>query len=128
LILYGWRYAFYNYKPGLTIGPHNFVGFDNFTLIIQDKYALQDITRVMRNTLAMSIIGMITPLPMVFAIFLNEIRRLRYRKVVQTLTTIPNFISWVLVYAVAYAMFSVDDGFVDLGISFLSGRDIFYSA
>ena len=36
-----------------------------------------------------------------------------FRKGVQTLTTIPNFISWVLVYSVAYAMFSVNDGFVN---------------
>jgi putative aldouronate transport system permease protein len=134
LPLYGWRYSFYNYKPGLPVGPHNFVAFENFRLIIQDKYALQDIMRVLRNTFAMSLIGIFTsPLPMVFAIFLNEIRNLRYRKAVQTLTTIPNFVSWVLVYAVAYAMFSVDDGFVnralvalglvDRGIAFLSSKD-----
>jgi putative aldouronate transport system permease protein len=134
LPLYGWRYSFYNYRPGLPIGPHNFVGFENFRLILQDKYALQDIMRVLRNTFAMSLIGILTsPLPMVFAIFLNEIRNLRYRKVVQTLTTIPNFISWVLVYAVAFAMFSVDDGFVnrvlvalgvvDRGIAFLSSKN-----
>jgi putative aldouronate transport system permease protein len=134
LPLYGWIYSFYSYKPGLPIGPHNFVGFENFRLIIQDKYALQDITRVLRNTFAMSFIGILaSPLPMIFAIFLNEVRNIRYRKIVQTLTTIPNFISWVLVYAVAYAMFSVDDGFVnralvafglvDRGIAFLSAKD-----
>jgi putative aldouronate transport system permease protein len=134
LPLYGWRYAFYNYRPGLPIGSHNFVGFDNFTVIFQDKYALQDIARVLRNTFAMSLIGIFTsPLPMVFAIFLTEIGHLPYRRVVQTLTTIPNFISWVLVYAVAYAMFSVDDGFVnralvqlgivDRGIAFLSSKN-----
>jgi putative aldouronate transport system permease protein len=134
LPLSGWIYSFYAYKPGLPIGPHNFVGLENFRLIIQDKYALQDIARVLRNTFAMSLIGILgSPLPMIFAIFLNEIRNLRYRKVVQTLTTIPNFISWVLVYAVAFAMFSVDDGFVnrilvslglvDRGIAFLSSKN-----
>jgi putative aldouronate transport system permease protein len=134
LPLYGWVYSFFNYKPGLPIGRHNFVGFDNFKMIIQDKYALEDITRVMRNTLAMSFIGLFTaPLPMIFAILLNEIKNMPYRRIIQTLTTIPNFISWVLVYAVAYAMFSVDDGFVNRillklglienGIAFLAGKD-----
>ena len=56
-----------------------------------------------------------------------------FKKLSQTLTTIPNFISWVLVYAVAYAMFSVNDGFVnkvlinmgiiDQGINFLASPD-----
>jgi putative aldouronate transport system permease protein len=133
LPLSGWIYAFFNYKPGLSIGAHNFVGFGNFRTIIQDKYAVEDILRVLRNTLGMSFIGIITsPLPLVFAVFLNEIRLMPFRRAVQTMTTIPNFISWVLVYAVAYAMFSVDDGFVnrilvhfkviDEGIAFLASK------
>jgi putative aldouronate transport system permease protein len=134
LPLSGWLYSLYNYKPGLPIGPHNFVGFDNFRMIIQDRYAVEDILRVLRNTFAMSLIGLLTsPLPLIFAVFLNEIGHVSYRKIVQTITTVPNFISWVLVYAVAYAMFSVDDGFVnrtlvqlgftDRGIAFLASRD-----
>jgi putative aldouronate transport system permease protein len=73
-----------------------------------------DIIRVLRNTFAMSLLGIATsPLPLVFAVFLSEVRIMPFRKTVQTLTTIPNFISWVLVYSVAYAMFSVDDGFLN---------------
>jgi putative aldouronate transport system permease protein len=114
LPLWGWVYAFFNYKPGLPIGRHNFVGWDNFRLLLQDQYAVRDILRVLRNTFAMSLIGMAASwLPMAFAILLNEIKHIRYRKIVQTLTTIPNFISWVLVFSVAYSMFSVDDGFVN---------------
>ncbi|MDR0668444.1 MAG: ABC transporter permease subunit [Treponema sp.] len=114
LPLWGWVYAFFNYKPGLPIGSHNFAGWENFRILAQDQYAVKDILRVLRNTFAMSLIGMATSwLPMAFAILLNEIKHLRYRKVVQTLTTIPNFISWVLVFSVAYSMFSVDDGFVN---------------
>jgi putative aldouronate transport system permease protein len=114
LPLRGWIYAFYNYKPGIQIGPDNFVGFKNFIDIVGDDYAKRDVLRVLRNTLGMSLIGMITsPLPLIFAVFLNEIRLLPFKKTVQTLTTIPNFISWVLVYSVAYAMFSVGDGFVN---------------
>jgi putative aldouronate transport system permease protein len=134
LPLSGWIYSLYYYKPGLPIGPDNFVGLDNFRMIIQDKYAVEDILRVLRNTFAMSFIGILTsPLPMIFAIFLNEIGHISYRKTVQTITTVPNFISWVLVYAVAYAMFSVDDGFVnrvlvqlgltERGIAFLADRN-----
>jgi putative aldouronate transport system permease protein len=82
----------------------------------------------------MSLLGVATsPLPLIFAMFLNEIKLSPVRRSVQTLTTIPNFISWVLVYAVAYAMFSVGDGFVnrlliqlgaiESGINFLTSRN-----
>ena len=62
---------------------------------------------VMRNTFAMSFLNIATSvLPLFFAVFLNEIKCKWFRKMVQTLTTIPNFISWVLVYAVAFCLFS----------------------
>jgi putative aldouronate transport system permease protein len=58
---------------------------------------------------------------------------MRYKKIVQTLTTIPNFISWVLVYSFAFTLFSVDAGLVnrllidwgviDKGINFLLESD-----
>ena len=53
---------------------------------------------------------------MVFAIFLSEIKNLHFRRLVQTFTTIPNFISWVLVYAIALAIFSTD-GFINTFLS-----------
>ncbi|MCI9219683.1 MAG: sugar ABC transporter permease [Lachnospiraceae bacterium] len=139
LPLYGWIYALFDYKPGRALLDCKFVGLDNFTRMFADKYALEDIVRVMKNTLGMSLIGIATSgLPMMFAVFLAEIRCKPYRKAVQTLTTIPNFISWVLVYSVAYAMFSVNDGFVnrllmslgilDEGINFLaSGKHVWLS-
>ncbi len=114
LPLYGWIYALFDYKPGRALLNCDFVGMKNFTRMFADKYAFEDIIRVLKNTLGMSLIGIVTSgLPMIFAVFLAEIKSKPYRKVVQTLTTIPNFISWVLVYSVAYAMFSVNDGFVN---------------
>lgn len=134
LPLYGWIYALFDYKPGRALLGCEFVGLENFTRMFADKYAFQDIVRVLKNTLGMSLIGIVTSgLPMIFAVFLAEIKNKPYRKAVQTLTTIPNFISWVLVYSVAYAMFSVNDGFVnrllielgviDEGINFLASDD-----
>ena len=134
LPLHGWIYAFVNYKPGRPLFSCEFVGFQYFTQMFADKYAFEDIIRVMRNTFAMSFLGILTsPLPMIFAIFLAELKCMPFRKVVQTLTTVPNFISWVLVYSVAYAMFSVNDGMinrllvglglVEEGINFLASSD-----
>lgn len=44
--------------------------------------------------------------PMVFAVFLNEIKCTPFKKFVQTVTTLPNFISWILVYSVAFSVLS----------------------
>lgn len=134
--LYGWIYAFFDYKPGRPLFSCNFVGLQNFTAMFTNPYNRDNIFRVMTNTFAMSFLNiLVSPLPMIFAIFLSEIKVGWYKKTVQTLTTIPNFISWVLVYSVAYAMFAVDDGFINRllvqlgiisdGINFLaSGQNV----
>lgn len=113
LPLYGWRYAFFDYTAGAELTAENFVGFKWFTHLFQNAATRSDILRVMRNTFAMSGLGLITSwFPMAFAVLLTEIGSARYRKFVQIFTTIPNFISWVLVYAIALAIFSTD-GFVN---------------
>ncbi len=109
LPLYGWRYAFFDYKSGGTLSADNFVGFKWFTQLFQNEATRADIVRVLRNTLAMSGLGIATSwLPMAFAIFLSEIKSARVKRFVQTFATIPNFISWVLVYALAFAIFATD--------------------
>ena len=45
------------------------------------------------------------PVPMLFAIFLSEICSKKFQKVVQTLTTLPNFISWVIMFSLASSLF-----------------------
>jgi len=113
LPLWGWRYAFFDYSAGGSLDRDSFTGFKWFTFLFQNSATLRDMGRVMRNTLAMSGLGLATSwLPMAFAIALNEIRSTAFRRVVQTFTTIPNFISWVLVYAIALAIFS-SDGFLN---------------
>ncbi len=121
LPLYGWRYAFFDYKSGETLTADKFVGFKYFTQLFQNSATKKDIVLVLKNTLGMSGLGIITSwVPMAFAIFLSEIKNGPFRRIVQTFTTIPNFISWVLVYAIAIAIFSTD-GFVNTMLTSITG-------
>ncbi len=133
LPLAGWRFAFFNYKSGESLSSENFVGFKWFTYLFQNAATRADLLRVLKNTLAMSGLGLATSwCAMAFAIFLCEIKNKRFRRFVQTFTTIPNFISWVLVFAVAFSIFSTDGflssllikaGILDAGKNFLMSSD-----
>ena len=113
LPLWGWRYAFFDYKAGGTLSMSNFVGFKWFTYLFKNEATRRDLINVIKNTLGLSMLNVLTSwIPMMFAVFLCEIKSLRFRRFVQTFTTIPNFISWVLVYAIAIAIFSTD-GFIN---------------
>ncbi|GGH21975.1 ABC transporter permease [Paenibacillus segetis] len=127
----GWIYAFYDFIPGIPLKDTPYVGFKWFQSIVSNPTQTGEVLRVLKNTLAMSSLGLITSVfPVVFAILLSEIKTGWYRKFVQTLTTIPNFISWILVYALAFSLFSVDNGvvntiliklgFIDEGVNFLA--------
>ena len=105
--LHGWIYSFYDYKTPLKLSQCNFMGLRWFKMIFGNPAQVRQLFIVMRNTFAMSFLNIATSvLPLFFAVFLNEIKCKWFRKMVQTLTTIPNFISWVLVYAVAFCLFS----------------------
>ena len=112
LPLWGWRYAFFDYCVGDVLSMENWVGLKWFKAPFDNPATRADIIRVLKNTLAMSGLGLLTSwCPMFFAIFLSEIRNTKVKRVVQTLTTIPNFISWVLVYAIAFCIFGTE-GFI----------------
>jgi len=105
-ILWGWSFAFYDYKVGKKIANCDFVGFKNFTTFLTNRAFRANIVRVLRNTFGMYFTSLLfSPLPMLFAVFLNEIRSKKFQKVVQTVTTLPNFISWVIMYSLFLAIF-----------------------
>ncbi len=111
--LHGWIYAFYDYRAPLKLSQCEFVGLKWFTMLFSNPTQMSQLGQVMINTFAMSLLGIATSiLPLIFAIFLSEIQSKWFRKSVQTLTTLPNFISWVLVYSVAFSLFS-DSGMVN---------------
>lgn len=109
LPLLGWSYSFFNYKPGKNLLDCEFVGLKWFLAPFNNPVLKEQFFRVMKNTLGINFLYMATMiLPLIFAMFLMEIRWKKYRKLVQTLTTIPNFISWVLVYAAFFSLFSTE--------------------
>ncbi len=110
----GLRYAFYNYKPPKNLTDCDFVGFQHFTNLVTNPAMQKNIVRVVKNTLGMALLGTaLNWIPMVFAMFLMEIRHIKYRKLVQIITTIPNFISWVIIYSIAFSLFSSSYGMLN---------------
>ncbi len=105
--LYGWVYAFFDYKPPFPLSWDKFVGLKWFKSMVDNPVKIKNLLEVLRNTFAMSGISLFFSwFPMIFAVFLNEIKCKPFRKFVQTVTTLPNFISWVLVYSIAFCIFS----------------------
>lgn len=103
--LYGWVYAFFDYKPPQALTMDKFVGLKWFKTMVANPVKVKQLLGVLRNTFAVSGLSLLFSwFPMIFAVFLNEIKCKPFKKFVQTVTTIPNFISWVLVYSIAYSV------------------------
>ena len=84
--LYGWRYAFYKYQPGLELADCQYVGWKYFAWLFSDPFYRSELIRVMKNTLGMAGINLLTSwLPMIFAVLLAEITAQKFKRVVQTL-------------------------------------------
>ena len=110
--LFGWIFAFYEYKPGIPLSETPFVGLRYFVMTVTEWKQLRN---VLVNTLVLSFLGLLlTPLPMFFAIFLQEIRWSFFKKAVQTFTTLPNFISWIIVFGIFFSIFSIEGLFNQL--------------
>ncbi len=127
----GWGFSLIRYKVGLQPWQCEFVGLYNFKLIFQNWDKMVD---VLINTFVMSGLGILfSPAPLIFAIFLSEIKSIKFKKLIQTLTTIPHFVSWVIVYSLAFALFSTEGvmntvlsnlGLIERPINTLANNDI----
>ena len=107
--MYGIIIAFKDFSPGKGILGSPWVGFKHFELFFSSYY----FGRLIKNTLTISITSIIFgyPAPIIFALLLNEIRTMKFKRVVQTITYVPHFISLVIVCSMV-KMFTAEDGII----------------
>jgi len=113
LPLWGLTMAFQKYKPQLSFFEQEWVGLLHFKNLFKDP----DFLRVMRNTLGMSIINLVFSFvtAIAFALFLNELtgRYFRFKKVVQTISYMPHFLSWIIVCGLVSNVLAMDGGVIN---------------
>jgi putative aldouronate transport system permease protein len=97
--LLGWLMAFQDYKPNLGFFGSPWVGFKHFIRMFTDPILAPKFRQVLINTVGMSLMGLCFGFvfPILFAIFLNEMKNLQAKKFVQTVSYLPHFVSWVIV-------------------------------
>lgn len=131
--LRGWIMAFQTYRPKLGYLKSPFVGIDNFVELFTSEKFLQ----VIRNTLAMSSMNLIfsTFFGVFLALVLNEVRVKSIKKIVQTTSYLPHFVSWVVASSLFVSMLSnsgiinrvlIGVGLINNPISFLAKDYLFW--
>lgn len=111
--LWGWTMAFQDVRPKTFAVPawqREFVGLDNFTKAFTDRIFGQ----TMLNTIGLSILGIAlgTAMAIIFALMLNEICFNRFKKITQTISYLPHFVSWVVIASIAKMVLN-DGGMLD---------------
>lgn len=111
LPMYGVIIAFKNYKGGTSMWAAPWVGLQWFQEFFQSVY----FWRLLRNTLMISLYNLVFgfPFPIIFALVLYEMRAKWFRRVVQTVSYLPHFISVVVVVGMLEAMLDTSDGVVN---------------
>ncbi|WP_310829370.1 ABC transporter permease [Paenibacillus pedocola] len=115
--------AFQDYKPWLHISGSEWVGLDNFRYLFEREDSMQ----VIWNTLIIAVLKMIFNLlvPFIFAIMLNEVRKLAVQRTIQTLVYLPHFLSWVILGGILLDLLSTD-GFVNQILGNFGVQPIFF--
>ena len=125
--------SFFEYTPGRSLFECEFVGLKHWI----DFFSLPDIWRVFRNTLVISGLSMTIGfvMPIIFALLLNEIHSVKFKKVIQTVSYLPYFISWVVVASILMTLLGTEGnvnsmlmylGWIDKPISFLNEKNMFW--
>lgn len=109
--MFGNILAFRRYRPGLGPFGTEWVGFHYFSRFMRDPA----FWRAFRNTLILSFENLLInfPIPIIFAILLNEVRNLKFKKLVQTVSYMPRFISTVVVIAILKEILSPSSGLLN---------------
>lgn len=123
--MFGILMAFQNYVPAKGILGSDWVGLDHFRYMFQ----LPDSKQIFANTIIIAVgklvVGMIVPI--IFALILNEARVQWFKKWVQTIVYLPNFLSWVVLGTVVSMIFSYDGMFNNF-LEFVGSERIMFLA
>lgn len=133
--MYGVLLGFQDYNLFKGFWQSPWVGLKHFEAFFNDT----DFNRIIRNTIAISFLKFFIgfPAPIVLALMLNEVNKMAFKRVVQTISYLPHFMSWVIVAGMVSSMLSTDNGSVNMllqkfnlinePISFLSLPEYFWS-
>ncbi|WP_339323536.1 ABC transporter permease subunit [Paenibacillus sp. FSL W8-0194] len=123
--MYGVLLAFKDFKITQGILGSPWVGFKHFEMIFEDPYFYT----VLRNTLMISVYKLLFgfPVPILFALMLSEITSTKFKRVVQTVSYLPHFISWVVLAGIFFTIFSLD-GPVNMIVHLLGGEKTLFLA
>ncbi|MDD2286654.1 MAG: ABC transporter permease subunit [Paludibacter sp.] len=96
--------AFQDYSIFKGIQASSFVGLKHFIKL----FSQGNFTRILRNTIMISVYRIVFgfPIPIILALFINEIRTILPKRIVQTIIYLPHFLSWVIVYGLFVSFFS----------------------
>ena len=119
--MFGLVIAFQDYRVGDPFLGGKFVGFKHFTDFFQSYY----FGRLLKNTflLSMGVLIFGYPVPLIFALLLNEVRHLKFKKLAQTITYLPHFISLVVICGLILD-FTKMDGLINTLIKACGGEPI----
>ncbi len=120
--MFGNIIAFRNYVPGGPIFGTEWVGLKYFKLFISDP----TFWAVFKNTLIMSILQLVIgfPFPIIFALLLNEIKGSKFKKIVQTVSYLPYFLSTVVVAGMIQELLSPSSGVINMIVKHFTGSTI----
>lgn len=124
--MYGISIAFKDFSPFRGIHGSEWVGVKHFVRLFESP----DFWNVLRNTLIISLYKLIFgfPAPIILALLLNELRKMMFKRTIQTIVYLPHFISWVIVGSIAYVILSPSAGVVNYLIELFGGEPIFFLA
>ncbi|MNJ44431.1 ABC transporter permease [Paenibacillus bouchesdurhonensis] len=110
--MYGIIIAFQDYKIGSSFSSSPWVGLKHFSYF----FSSPEFGLVMRNTIIISFLKFLVgfPAPVILALMLNEVRKMTFKRVVQSVTYLPYFMSWVIVGGLVSSLLSVDSGAINM--------------
>lgn len=128
--MFGIVMAFQDFNPGKGIWKSEFVGFENFIYMFEMK----DVRQIFANTICIAVYKLLLNVivPVCFALLLNEIKNMLFKRTIQTIVYLPHFISWAILGGILLDIFGlygiINDAIASLGferIAFFRSTDLF---
>lgn len=123
--MFGAVIAFENYYPSKGIFGSSWVGLKNFKYM----FHLPMFWQLFRNTIIIALFKIILGIivPVLYALLLNEVRHVAYKRLIQTAIYLPHFLSWVILAGIVGSIFALD-GIINQIIRWMGGNDIYFMA